>query len=56
MKTCRRCGRELTDPKSIKKGIGPICEKKEIIESMQTSIFDDEKRENHGDLGINNKR
>jgi hypothetical protein len=28
---CRRCGRELTDPKSIKKGIGPECEKNEQL-------------------------
>lgn len=26
--TCACCGRELTDPKSIDKGIGPICESK----------------------------
>ncbi len=26
--TCRRCGRELTDPESIKRGIGPECIKK----------------------------
>lgn len=26
--TCCVCARELTDPKSIAKGIGPICEKK----------------------------
>lgn len=25
---CKRCGRRLTDPKSIKKGVGPKCEKK----------------------------
>lgn len=26
---CRRCGRELTTPESIKSGIGPICAKDE---------------------------
>ena len=45
MKTCRRCGRELTDPKSVKKGIGPVCVNKEHIELNQTSIFDDEKKD-----------
>jgi len=27
---CRRCGRLLTDPRSIERGIGPACEKKEV--------------------------
>lgn len=27
--TCIRCGRELTDPESVKLGIGPECAKKE---------------------------
>ena len=30
---CRRCNRVLTDSKSIKKGIGPICLHKEHKES-----------------------
>lgn len=29
---CRRCGRKLTDPESIAKGIGPVCEGKEELE------------------------
>jgi len=40
MVSCRRCGRDLTDPESAKKGIGPICESKGYIESAQGSIFD----------------
>ena len=26
-RACRKCGRRLTDPKSIVEGIGPICKK-----------------------------
>lgn len=40
---CRVCNRRLSDSKSIKNGIGPICAGKEIIDENQTSIFNDEK-------------
>jgi len=33
---CRRCGRELTDPKSIAAGIGPDCAKHEASEAALT--------------------
>jgi len=29
---CRRCGRTLTDPESVAKGIGPECEQVETME------------------------
>ncbi len=29
---CRRCGQALTDPISIRLGIGPVCREKEIVE------------------------
>ena len=29
MTRCRNCHRELTNPESIAKGIGPVCERKE---------------------------
>jgi len=29
---CARCGRELTDPRSVQLRIGPECEKKEVEE------------------------
>jgi hypothetical protein len=32
---CYRCGRELTDPASIKAGIGPECKAKEDVEIDQ---------------------
>jgi len=32
--TCRICGRRLTDPESVKLGIGPICIKKQIWEDV----------------------
>lgn len=38
---CRRCGRNLTDPESKRKGIGKVCESKEDVETKQSSIFDD---------------
>lgn len=28
MNTCNRCGKELTDPVSVRRGIGPECWKK----------------------------
>lgn len=30
--SCVRCGRILTDPESVKKGIGPECERKFVEE------------------------
>ena len=40
---CRRCNRVLTDSKSIKRGIGPIClhkEHKEAEKTPRTNIWD----------------
>ena len=34
---CRRCGRELTDPKSISIGVGPKCLKKELEKAIEAS-------------------
>jgi len=36
---CRRCGRRLSDPQSIKAGIGPICAAKERVERDQSDLF-----------------
>ena len=41
---CRRCGRILTDPESIKRGIGPECENKESRAGKQNSIFDKKRK------------
>ena len=40
-KVCRRCGRELTDPKSEARGIGPICAQHEKREATLTFSRDD---------------
>jgi len=37
---CKRCGRTLTNPKSILKRIGPICEKILIKKKKKTRTLD----------------
>jgi hypothetical protein len=34
--SCSRCGRLLTDPKSVERGIGPDCLKMELAEAQMT--------------------
>ena len=36
---CRRCGRELFDIESIKKGIGPVCLQKEQQENPKIRVY-----------------
>ncbi len=33
--TCRRCGRALCGPLTVKRGIGPTCELREMVEDME---------------------
>lgn len=40
-KVCRRCGRELTNPKSRRAGIGPQCAQHEEREAALTFSRDD---------------
>lgn len=45
-KTCRICGRNLSDAESIKRGIGPECftkVKKAAMEKLQMSLFNSQK-------------
>lgn len=35
---CRRCGRALSNPKSMQAGIGPICARKEAIEQEEEKV------------------
>lgn len=52
MSYCRKCGRGLKNPESVKKGIGPICEKKEQAdkESRQIELVPPK---HHGELTLN---
>lgn len=40
--TCRICHRRLTRPESIRRGIGPVCGKKKIV---QDELFSEDEME-----------
>ncbi len=40
---CRVCGKPLTDPESVKKGIGPVCESR--LEKIDLTQYTSEKDE-----------
>lgn len=44
---CRRCGRKLTTPKSIERGLGPVCYKK-IADELWEPVIQDEEPEPTG--------
>lgn len=37
---CRICGRSLTDPESIKKGMGPVCERRYRLKGVMQESLD----------------
>lgn len=53
---CRKCGRILSSPKSIKLGIGPICAKKSGIDEyeLERQIDEQNKKKSKGELEDNN--
>jgi len=36
--SCQRCGRKLTDPRSIKRGYGPVCLRKLLLQAKKTEV------------------
>lgn len=40
MTHCKKCGRKLTDPRSIKRQCGPICWKKLEVHDIQVEVLE----------------